>query len=68
MSPQPFKTRFVVYRPLDATKFNGTVIVSWNNVSAGHDLFGGDSRELLEGGYAFVGVTTQRVGVHGIAR
>ena len=62
-----FKTRFVVYRPLDATKFNGTVIVSWNNVSAGHDLFGGDSRELLEGGYAFVGVTTQRVGVHGIA-
>ena len=43
------------------------MIVSWNNVSAGHDLFGGDSRELLEGGYAFVGVTTQRVGVHGIA-
>ena len=42
----PFKTRFVVYRPLDGTKFNGTVIVSWNNVSAGHDLFGGDSREL----------------------
>src|SRR4029077_10854960 len=63
----PFKTRFVVYRPTDATKFNGTVIVSWNNVSAGHDLFGGDSRELLEGGYAFVGVTTQRVGVHGIS-
>ncbi len=63
----PFNTRFVVYRPLDATKFNGTAIVSWNNVSAGHDLFGGDSRELIEGGYAFVGVTTQRVGVHGIA-
>ena len=64
---QPFKTRFVVYRPSDPATFNGTVIVSWNNVSAGHDLFGGDSLEVLEGGYAFVGVTTQRVGVHGIA-
>jgi Alpha/beta hydrolase domain len=63
----PFKTRFVVYRPADPARFNGTVIVSWNNVSAGHDLFGGDSREILEGGYAFVGVTPQRVGVHGIA-
>ena len=63
----PFKTRFVVYRPIDPAQFNGTIIVSWNNVSAGHDLFGGDSRELLEGGYAFVGVTAQRVGVHGIA-
>ena len=64
---QPFKTRFVVYRPNDSARFNGTVIVSWNNVSAGHDLFGGDSLEILEGGYAFVGVTAQRVGVHGIA-
>ena len=63
----PFKTRFVVYRPTDPARFNGTVIVSWNNVSAGYDLFGGDSREILEGGYAFVGVTPQRVGVHGIA-
>ncbi len=63
----PFKTRLVVYRPTDPARFNGTVIVSWNNVSAGHDLFGGDSREILEGGYAFVGVTPQRVGVHGIA-
>lgn len=63
----PFKTRFVVYRPTQPATFNGTVIVCWNNVSAGHDLFGGDSREILEGGYAFVGVTAQRVGVHGIA-
>ncbi len=63
----PFNTRFVVYRPTDPAKFNGTVIVSWNNVSAGHDLFGGDSEEVLQGGFAFVGVTAQRVGVHGIA-
>jgi hypothetical protein len=62
----PYRTRIVVIRPADAASFNGTVIVSWNNVSAGYDLYGGDSPEILEGGYAFVGVTTQRVGVHGL--
>ena len=30
---QPFNTRVVVYRPIDPTKFNGTVIVEWLNVS-----------------------------------
>ena len=62
----PYKTRIVVIRPADAGSFNGTVVVSWNNVSAGFDLYGGDSLEILEGGYAYVGVTTQRVGVHGL--
>src|ERR1700761_4824784 len=62
----PYKTRIVVIRPADAGSFNGTVVVSWNNVSAGFDLYSGDSLEILEGGYAYVGVTTQRVGVHGL--
>ena len=35
----PFATRIVVYRPADPSAFNGTVLVSWNNVSMGHDLF-----------------------------
>jgi hypothetical protein len=61
----PFKTRFVVYRPADPKGFNGTVIVCWNNVTAGYELFHGESPEILEGGYAFVGATVQRVGVHG---
>ena len=61
----PFKTRLIVYRPADAKRFNGTVLVSWNNVTAGYELFGGESGEILEGGYAFVGATVQRVGVHG---
>ena len=39
----PFKTRLVVYRPEDPARFNGTVIVTWNNVTAGYDLFGTDS-------------------------
>lgn len=62
----PFRTRFVVYRPADPERFNGTVVVSWNNVTAGYDLFGGESPEILEGGYAYVGVTTQLVGITGL--
>src|SRR5262245_6719527 len=33
----PFTTRFIVRRPLDASRFNGTVVVEWNNVSGGSD-------------------------------
>lgn len=61
----PFKTRFVVYRPQDPKRFNGTVVVCWNNVTAGYELFNGESPEILEGGYAFVGASVQRAGVHG---
>lgn len=61
----PFKTRFVVYRPADPKRFNGTVVVCWNNVTAGYELFNGESPEFLEGGYAFVGASVQRAGVHG---
>src|SRR5215218_6297631 len=39
----PFRTRLLVYRPADPARFNGTVIVSWNNVTAGYELFGGES-------------------------
>src|SRR4051794_18625349 len=62
----PFRTRIVVYRPVDPEQFNGTVIVSWNNLTAGYALFGGDSAEVLEGGFAYVGVTVQRVGIEGL--
>ena len=61
-----YKTRMVVVRPVDPAVFNGTVIVLWNNVSAGYENFGGgDSAELFEGGYAYAAVSAQRVGVHG---
>lgn len=62
----PFRTRFIVYRPIDAARFNGTAIVTWNNVTAGYDLFGTDSLELFEGGFALVCVTTQKVGIEGL--
>lgn len=64
---RPFVTRMLVYRPADPRRFNGTVVVCWNNVTAGYELFHGESPEILEGGYAFVGATAQRVGVHGFA-
>jgi hypothetical protein len=63
----PFKTRFLVYRPADPAKFNGTVVVCWNNVTAGYELFFGESPEVLEEGYAYVCATVQKVGVHGFA-
>ena len=61
----PFKTRLLVYRPADAKRFNGTVVVCWNNVTAGYELFHGETPEILTGGYAYVGASVQRAGVHG---
>ena len=61
----PFRTRFLVYRPAAAERFNGTVLVSWNNVTVGYELFRGESAEIFEGGYVFVAATVQHVGVHG---
>ena len=33
-----FRTRLLVVRPSDPARFNGTVIVNWNNVSAGESF------------------------------
>lgn len=63
----PFTTRLLVYRPAAPERFNGTVVVCWNNVTAGYELFHGESPEVLEGGYAFVAASVQRVGVHGFS-
>ena len=61
-----YKTRMVVLRPVDAAAFNGTVVVLWNNVSAGYENFtGGDSPEVFENGFAYVAASVQRVGIHG---
>jgi Alpha/beta hydrolase domain len=64
----PFVTRIVVVRPTDARKFNGTVVVEWLNVSAGTDAtpdWNATHREIMRGGYAYVGVSAQKVGVDG---
>ncbi|MGE3510894.1 MAG: alpha/beta hydrolase domain-containing protein [Vicinamibacterales bacterium] len=63
-----YRTRLVVRRPRDGKRFNGVVLVEWLNVTAGFDLdpdFVYASTELLRGGYAWVGVSAQRVSVTG---
>lgn len=61
-----YTTRILVRRPLDAARFNGTVILDWVNVTAqfenavdtleAHELFHRD-------GYAYVHVSAQAAGV-----
>ena len=60
-----YATRIVVVRPADAKRFNGTVAVEWLNVTGGLDAapdWSYTHRELLRSGYAWVGVSAQRVG------
>lgn len=59
----PYATRLVVYRPIDPDAFNGTVVVLWNNVSSGFDIYDVGN---LQSGFAFVAVSAQRAGVHGV--
>jgi hypothetical protein len=63
-----YTTRIVVVTPTDDSAFNGTVIVEWLNVSGGIDapaLWFMGHREIVREGYAYVGVSAQRVGVEG---
>jgi len=67
-SGHPYRTRIVVRRPMSPDDFNGTVLMEWQNVTfewdvdaiwlASHDHF-------IRRGYAWVGVSAQRVGVQG---
>ena len=62
----PYTTRIVVVRPTDPKKFNGTVVVEWLNVSGGVDAgvdWNTTHREITRNGYAYVGVSAQKVGV-----
>jgi hypothetical protein len=64
----PYATRIVVVRPKDPKAFTGTVVVEWLNVTGGLDA-GPDwtysHREMLRSGWAYVGVSAQKVGVEG---
>ncbi len=65
---QPYKSRFLVRRPIDGAKFNGTVVVEWMQSSAGFDKdvnWNWQRDEFLRGGYVWVGVSAQREGVDG---
>jgi hypothetical protein len=63
----PYKSRMLVRRPASPDKFNGKVIVEWLNVTSGYNLdamFMSSYEHYLREGYAYVGVSAQRVGVH----
>ena len=63
-----YRTRIVVRRPSDAAKANGTVLVEWLNVSGGIDAnpdYAYTEAEILRGGYTWVGVSAQSIGIEG---
>ncbi|MGH7788929.1 MAG: alpha/beta hydrolase domain-containing protein [Candidatus Binatia bacterium] len=63
-----YRTRIVTYRPIDPADFNGTVVIEWLNVSGNVDAAPDwlmTHTHLLREGFAWVGVSAQRVGVEG---
>jgi len=61
-------SRVVAVRPTDPHNFNGTVVVEWLNVSAGTDGapdWNALHRQLMREGYAYLGVSAQKVGIEG---
>ena len=63
-----YKTRILVYRPIEPKKFKGTVLVEWLNVSGGLDAapdWLGAHTEMIRDGMIWVGVSAQIVGIEG---
>jgi hypothetical protein len=66
----PYKSRILVRRPRDMSKFNGTVLAEWQNVTAGFDLdamWNGAFEHIIRSNYVWVGISAQRVGLEGNA-
>jgi hypothetical protein len=65
-SSVPYTTRLLVRYPTNPAKFNGTVVVEWLNDTTGGDqdpVWAELYTELLDQGYAYVGVTAQTPGM-----
>lgn len=63
-----YKTRVLVRMPADPKRFSGTVVVEWLNVSGGVDAdpeWASLHNEITRSGDAWVGVSTQLIGVEG---
>lgn len=61
---RPYTTRLLIQKPRDPSRFNGTVLVEWINVSPGNDNVLIPDDPIFDG-FAYVGVSAQAVGVHG---
>jgi hypothetical protein len=62
----PYRSRLLVRRPAQASRFNGVVLVEWVNVTNGYDtdvLWLYQKEFLIREGYAWVGVSVQDGGV-----
>jgi len=69
-SSAPYKTRMVVYRPINPKRFDGTVVVEWLNVSGGVDAAAAwltDHMQMIRSGMIYIGVSAQAAGIVGAA-
>jgi hypothetical protein len=65
-STAAYKTRILVRRPVDMSKFSGTIVVEWLNVTVGRDLDVGwvfGSTGMLNDHDIYVGVSAQASGL-----
>lgn len=66
-----YKTRIMVRRPTDPSRFNGTVVLEWYNVTLGRDIdfnWAASHEYLMREGYAVVSLSAQNVGVENLKR
>jgi hypothetical protein len=64
----PYRTRVLVSAPATASRFSGTVVVEWLNVSGGVDAnpeWTSTAEEIVRAGDVWVGVSAQKIGVEG---
>jgi hypothetical protein len=63
----PYKTRFIVRRPSDPARFNGTVVVEWLNVTVVEAApeWAYTSRAIIDAGAAWVGLSAQSFAIVG---
>jgi hypothetical protein len=63
-----YKSRMLVYRPIDPADFNGTVVMEWYNVTGGVDTAADWvvlHTEIFRRGYIYVGISAQAIGIEG---
>ncbi len=63
-----YTTRVIVYRPIDPSRFDGTVGVEWLNVTGGVDAAAAwltGHTQMIRDGMAYVGVDAQEGGIYG---
>ncbi len=61
LPPLPYTARMVVVRPQDPRRSNGAGVVTWHNVTFGHDIgeWFNVGREVLTDGWTYVEVSVQ---------